>query len=105
MCFTSVTPARIRSLPCGHCLHKGCALRWLARSRTCPLCRQLVPLRPSQILRKAFRRRGFSKLCLNLPAVVKEELREHPDGQRAKDLAFLTADVVRYLAALRGMQL
>ena len=80
-------------------------MRWLSRSRTCPLCRQSVPWKPSQIMSRAFRRRGVQNLCLDLPGVVREELCGHPDHARATTLAFLTVDTRLYLAALRGLQL
>ncbi len=32
----------VATLPCNHEYHKGCVLEWLARSRTCPLCRHAV---------------------------------------------------------------
>lgn len=105
VCLVSVPLRRAKTFPCGHCLHKGCAVRWLSRSRTCPLCRTAVPLKPSQIMRAAFRRRGVQDLCLDLPSLVRAELGFHPDGSRAITLAFLTADVGQYMAALRGLQL
>jgi len=29
-------------LPCSHFYHEGCIMKWLGRSNTCPLCRQIV---------------------------------------------------------------
>ncbi|XP_031489650.1 uncharacterized protein LOC116257177 [Nymphaea colorata] len=30
-------------LPCSHQYHEGCILGWLEQSRTCPLCRSMIP--------------------------------------------------------------
>ncbi|KAF3790470.1 E3 ubiquitin-protein ligase [Nymphaea thermarum] len=30
-------------LTCSHQYHEGCILRWLKQSRTCPLCRTMIP--------------------------------------------------------------
>lgn len=101
VCLVTVGPPRIKCLPCGHCIHKSCAVRWLARSRTCPLCREPVPERPSQILKRVL---GEGPV-MNLPGVVKSNLANHPEVGRAVSLAFLTMDPDRYLSALRGLQL
>lgn len=105
VCLAAVPAARRKLLPCGHTLHRGCAVRWLARSRSCPLCRRPVPFAPSHLLRKAFRRRGIPRICLDLPHLVRVELAGHPDSPRVVKLAFLTLDTTRLLAALRGLQL
>ncbi|KVH90913.1 Zinc finger, RING/FYVE/PHD-type [Cynara cardunculus var. scolymus] len=31
-------------LPCGHCFHGRCILRWFSSSNTCPICRLTIPL-------------------------------------------------------------
>lgn len=44
-CAICMAPAvKARRLPCGHCYHKKCLVRWLGRSPTCPTCRANVPL-------------------------------------------------------------
>lgn len=105
VCLDAVAPPRTRRLPCGHTLHKRCAVRWLARSRSCPLCRTAVPRKASQVLQAAARAVPRRSLCVGLPGFVKRHLGGHPHAQRAVELAFLTADVDRLIAALRGLGL
>lgn len=33
-------------LPCGHCYHDECILKWLQKSNTCPSCRYEMPCSP-----------------------------------------------------------
>lgn len=77
-------------------------MRWFARNRSCPLCRRQEPFVPSRLLRKAFRRLNVPRFALNLPTVVKAELRDHPDKAQVLTLAFLTADSMELLRALRA---
>ena len=105
VCLGPVPMVRTRTLPCGHALHKGCAVRWLARNRSCPLCRQAVPQPPSRILRQSFRRLNLPRLALRLPGIVKLELQGHPDAAAAVALAFHTVDSVQLLRVLRARAL
>ena len=105
VCLCPVPRARLKLLPCNHVLHKGCAVRWFARNRSCPLCRQYVPPLPSSLLRKAFRRLNVPRLALALPTVAKAELHDHPDSGRVVALAFMTVDSVELLRVLRALGL
>ncbi|AES69219.1 anaphase-promoting complex subunit 11 RING-H2 finger protein [Medicago truncatula] len=29
--------------PCSHLYDEGCIMKWLGRSNTCPMCRQILP--------------------------------------------------------------
>lgn len=105
VCFEAVKNPRKKTLPCGHVLHKRCALRWLCRSRSCPMCRRPVPRDPSWILRRAFRRLNLPRFAVHLPAVVRKELEHHPNLDQVVTYAFLTVDSADLLRVLRAIGL
>lgn len=39
ICRENFTPNDIYSTSCSHIFHKSCLLRWMSRSKTCPMCR------------------------------------------------------------------
>lgn len=44
VCLDPFKPSQAAiKLPCGHTFHKGCAMRWLRKHCTCPLCRFELP--------------------------------------------------------------
>ena len=105
VCFDVVPRARMKVLPCGHVLHKRCALRWLSRNATCPMCRRAVPHNPSRILRATFRRMRLPRFAVQLPTIVKEALQHHPEADRVVTYAFLTVDSTELLSVLRAIGL
>jgi hypothetical protein len=38
ICRLAMTPDDSRKLPCGHCCHSNCLVRWASEQATCPLC-------------------------------------------------------------------
>lgn len=42
ICFELIGDAKSRDIVCGHRFHTSCLSTWIARCRTCPLCRQSV---------------------------------------------------------------
>jgi hypothetical protein len=38
VCRLAMTPDEARKLPCGHCCHVNCIIRWAREQATCPLC-------------------------------------------------------------------
>lgn len=105
VCFDMVTKKRLKLLPCGHVLHKLCALRWLSRNRSCPICRCAVPRDPSWILRRSFRRLNVPRFAVQLPGVVRMELANHPQVDQVVTYAFLTADSLHLIRVLRAIGL
>lgn len=69
------------------------------------MCRQPVPHPPSYILRKTFQRMRLPRFAVQLPAIVKEELQQHPEVERVVTYAFLTVDSTELLRVLRAIGL
>ena len=43
VCLSDCTEADRVQLPCGHCFHGACAVRWLWTNKSCPNCREAPP--------------------------------------------------------------
>jgi|GEM_PF-6241638 len=52
ICFETIEPLHIKTLPCRHSFHTDCISRWLESSKTCPLDRTLVTGVPQQLFVK-----------------------------------------------------
>lgn len=44
VCLEALASQRVLTLPCAHALHESCALAWLVRRHTCPVCRHALPV-------------------------------------------------------------
>lgn len=38
-----VVAEKVTEMPCSHCFHRPCLMRWLEKQNTCPLCRLELP--------------------------------------------------------------
>lgn len=38
-----VAAEKVTEMPCSHCFHRSCLMRWLEKQNTCPLCRLELP--------------------------------------------------------------
>ena len=110
-CSICLSPVahRCNRLPCSHCFHGRCISRWLLTSRTCPMCRTVLPHAklPSaqmQPLLSSDEESAQRTLNLWLPLFVTNATAYMPllPEERSEyiNLAYLFVDAVEYLRYL-----
>ncbi|KAL3926493.1 MAG: hypothetical protein SGPRY_003271, partial [Prymnesium sp.] len=68
-------------MPCGHCFHDGCLLKWLHSHNTCPVCRSAIE--PTEIPRQTTFRallHGWQEAGAASATVARVEMATAPSG-------------------------